>query len=80
MSTHERPRERTWLVGPPDAPRWQFKLAALVWRCTRGSGIPYLGHVPGTHRAARWAFTTIVLEREYVEITKTQSQTGGADR
>lgn len=60
--------EATGFMGPPGVPWWKFKLAGIVWKLTRGNPISAVGYIPGTHRAAMWAFKVRVLSRDF-EIT-----------
>ena len=60
--------QREWFVGPAQTPWWKFKLAGVVWKLTRGNPIDAVGKIPGTHRAAMWAFEVRVLSRDFEEV------------
>lgn len=66
--------EQNVFIAPAQAKWWKFTLAGLVWKLTRGNPIPGIGHIPGTHKAAMWAFKVLVMSRDFetteVEVEK----------
>lgn len=75
MTTDSESEGAGLFIGPAQVWWVKFRLAGLVWVLTRGNPLPGVGYIPGTHRAAMWAFKVRVMSRDFEVVENKESET-----